>query len=78
MRTITFTEFRKQASHLLTEVEQGESFVIIRHGKPIAEITSYSEPAKRVPSWKRAGLRLQLEGLELSSAILIERDEEIL
>src|SRR3972149_3291217 len=39
MRTITFTEFRSKASLLLSEVEKGEVVIILRHGKPIAQIS---------------------------------------
>ncbi len=74
MRTITFTEFRRQASGLLTEVERGEKLVIIRHGKPIAEITPFSGSSIRVPSWKGSGIKLRCKGAELSSIILEERE----
>jgi antitoxin (DNA-binding transcriptional repressor) of toxin-antitoxin stability system len=75
MKAITFTEFRKNASSLFSAVENGEIVVILRHGKPIAEITPVSAEAT-VPSWKRPGLRLSVKGAELSSAILEERDRE--
>ena len=74
MKTITFTEFRKHASTLFSDVESGEVIVVMRHGKPIAEI---SPPAKsELPSWKKPGLRLSVKGTELSSAILEERERE--
>ena len=75
MITITFTEFRKNASALFSAVENGEVIVVMRHGKPIAEI---SPPAKSedLPSWKKPGLRLSVKGTELSSAILEERERE--
>jgi antitoxin (DNA-binding transcriptional repressor) of toxin-antitoxin stability system len=75
MKTITFTEFRKHASTLFSAVEGGEIFVVLRHGKPIAEI---SPPSKSniLPSWKKPGLRLSIKGTELSSAILEERERE--
>ncbi len=75
MKTITFTEFRKHASTLFSAVERGEIFVVLRHGKPIAEI---SPPSKSniLPSWKKPGLRLSIKGTELSSAILAERERE--
>ena len=38
MKNVTFTEFRKKASSILTDVENGEVVVVLRHGKPIAEI----------------------------------------
>lgn len=74
MKTITFTEFRRQASGLLTEVENGESYVIIRHGKPIAELAPYAGAADRDPAWKRPGVLLNDHGQSLSTMILEERD----
>jgi prevent-host-death family protein len=46
MKTINFTKFRKKASGLITEVEEGEELVLIRHGKPVAEIIPYRKPVK--------------------------------
>lgn len=57
MRTVTFTEFRKNASELFSKVEQGEVFVVIRHGKPIAEVSPVSI-TKNLPAWKQPALRL--------------------
>lgn len=76
MKTVTFTQFRQQASHLLSNVEKGETYVIVRHGKPIAEIIPYTETTTNLPSWKRPGPRLQVKGAALSAAILSEREEE--
>jgi len=75
MKTITFTEFRKHASSLFSDVEKGEIIVILRYGKPIAEITPVSQEAAD-PSWKKPGLRLFVKGARLSSAILEERERE--
>ena len=74
MRTVTFTEFRAQASTLISEVALGESLVVIRHGKPVAEVVPFSGGPSTQPSWKRPGLRLETTGAELSSAILEERE----
>jgi len=76
MKTITFTEFRKHASGLLSDVEKGESFLVLRHGKPIAEISPPSTDRNAGPSWKRPGLRLTTKGAGLSSAIVEERRRE--
>ena len=75
MKTITFTEFRNHASDMLTEVERGETLVVIRHGRPIAEI---SPVASQQPSWKRQALRLSTTGAGLASAIIGEREHEAL
>ena len=75
MKTITFTEFRQHASSLFSAIEEGEIIVVLRHGKPIAEITPLSREAAR-PSWKKPGLRLTVKGASLSSAILEGREDE--
>ena len=74
MTTVTFTEFRKRASGLLSDVEKGEVFVILRHGKPVAELGPVASEQLREPSWKRPGLRLSAPGAGLARAILEERE----
>jgi antitoxin (DNA-binding transcriptional repressor) of toxin-antitoxin stability system len=75
MKTVTFTEFRKHASMLFSAVEDGETITVLRHGKPVAEISPPAQP-DGLPSWKKPGLRLSIKGTELSSAILEERERE--
>ncbi len=77
MKTITFTDFRKKASGFITEVEHGETLVILRRGKPIAEVIPFSDRLQRTPSWKQPGIHLQIQGSDLSSAILEERESEL-
>ena len=72
MKTVQFTEFRKHASGLITEVERGETLVVIRHGRPIAEVSPISEKGAQ-PSWKRERLKLVSKGISLSRAILEDR-----
>ena len=74
MKLVTFTEFRKRASSLITEVEQGEVLLVIRHGRPVAEVVPYTGRHKEKPAWKRPGLRLETQGASLSEAILEERE----
>jgi antitoxin (DNA-binding transcriptional repressor) of toxin-antitoxin stability system len=76
MRAVSFTEFRKNASGLLSEVESGVALLVLRHGKPIAKIFPASGGRHHSPSWKRAGLRLTTKGASLSMAILEERRRE--
>jgi prevent-host-death family protein len=73
MKTIAFTDFRKKASGFITEVEHGETIVLIRRGKPVAEIIPFSDRSG-TPSWKQPGIRLQISGSDLSSAIIEERE----
>lgn len=77
MKTISFTDFRKKASSFITEVEHGETIVLLRRGKPIAEIVPFTDSSVQMPSWKRQITRLQMKGSDLSSAILEERESEL-
>jgi len=72
MKTVSFTEFRRNASHVLDLVERGESIRLLRHGKAIAKIVPEDSPEHK-PAWKRPGLRLVAPGASLSRAILEER-----
>ena len=74
MKTVSFTDFRKNASGFINEVEHGETLILIRHGKPVAEIVPFSSRSQKMPAWKQPGVRLQIQGSELSSAILEERE----
>ncbi|MBU2513857.1 type II toxin-antitoxin system Phd/YefM family antitoxin [bacterium] len=53
MKTIAFPDFRKKASGFITEVEHGEAFVIVLHGKPVAEIVPFSDKPTKMPTWKQ-------------------------
>jgi len=75
MKTITFTDFRKKASGFITEVEHGETLVLLRRGKPVAEVIPFTDDIRRTPAWKQPGIQLKIQGSNLSSAILDERKE---
>ena len=74
MRTVSFTDFRRNASTYFDDVERGEKIRVERHGRAVAELVPVSD-APEVPSWKRPGPRLRIEGASLSRAILEEREE---
>jgi len=38
VKTVTLTEFRSRASRLLREVENGETLIVTRRGRRIAEV----------------------------------------
>jgi prevent-host-death family protein len=73
MITITFTEFRNRASALLDDVEKGEIVRILRHGKPVADISPVVDDASDIPSWKQPAMKLSAKGIALSKAIKEER-----
>jgi antitoxin (DNA-binding transcriptional repressor) of toxin-antitoxin stability system len=74
MRTITFTEFRKNASAFISDVENGAVIQLIRRGRPVAKITPVNHKKTPLPAWKKPGLRLKIKGGGLSEAILQERE----
>ncbi len=76
MKTVTLTEFRSHASGMLTEVEHGETLLVLRHGHPIAQVTPAVDKHNVQPSWKKPALRLSMKGADLSAAILEERNNE--
>jgi len=77
MKTIQVTDFRKNTSSFINEVEHGETLVLIRRGKPVAEIIPFSDRPKKIPAWKQPIVRLQIQGSDLSSAILEDREPSI-
>ena len=76
MKTVSLTEFRSHASGLFTLVESGETILVLRHGRPIAEVSPVENLKDSQPSWKKPALRLSTKGSGLSSAILEERTRE--
>ena len=74
MMTVSFTEFRKNASAIFTSVENGETVYVLRHGKEIAEITPINKVTKDQPSWKRKRIKLTVQGEEISKIIVEERE----
>jgi antitoxin (DNA-binding transcriptional repressor) of toxin-antitoxin stability system len=71
MKSVSFTEFRKNASTWLDLVEKGAEVEIRRHGKVIARIVP---PGSRdEPSWRKPGLKLAVKMPSLSQAIIEDR-----
>jgi prevent-host-death family protein len=72
MISAAFTEFRKKTASFLDKVENGETVVITRHGRPIAEVVPPSDGVFD-QSWKRPAIRMGLKGISLSREIVEER-----
>lgn len=70
-------EARKQFSHLMDQVENGEEIFILRRGKIVAHIVPYTKgAAKPLPSLKEFRGAIQLTGEPLSEMITKARAEE--
>jgi prevent-host-death family protein len=67
MKTVTFTDFRKNLSRFIAEVEHGEKIALLRRGKPVAEVIPFFDRlGTTIPAWKRPRTRLKLNGSDLS------------
>ncbi len=76
MTVVAITDFRKNASGFISQVEQGETIILVRRGKPVAEIVPIASGVQKTPTWKQPSIQIQLKGNDLSSAILEEREDE--
>lgn len=76
MQRINVRETREKLSALLDAVETGEEIVILRHGRPVARLTSPEAGTVRFPD--RSGLRASLPASRESAAETVRnlRDEE--
>ncbi len=72
MREATFTELRNNAKTYFDAVESGETVLVYRYGKPVAEIVPVR---KEMHSWKRPASPLTIKGLSLSREILNDREK---
>jgi prevent-host-death family protein len=54
MREVEASEAQAQLSQLLDDVEQGETIVIVRHGRPVARLVPYAamQPSEAVEAIK--------------------------
>jgi antitoxin (DNA-binding transcriptional repressor) of toxin-antitoxin stability system len=74
MKKVSITVLRRRVFELFSEVENGEILLVLRHGRPIAEIGPVSMGGRREPAWKWPGLKLAVHGAGLTAAILEERN----
>jgi prevent-host-death family protein len=73
MKTVSSTEFRRNASAVLDLVERGQRVRVVRHGKPVATIVPEGG-TDTAPAWRGPGLRLKVSsGASLAKAVLEER-----
>lgn len=74
MITTTLTKLRQHTRDYFDAVENGERIIVSRYGKPVAEVRPINK--NQMPSWKKPGLRLVVDNVSLSQAILAERSEQ--
>ncbi len=74
MLTIPLSEFRQHSRQYIDAVEEGESIILIRHSRPVAQVIPVKNQPERIPSWKKPGIHLN-KSFSLSDQILKEREE---
>ena len=74
MNYLQFTDFRNKSKEYFDRVEHGNSFIIIRKGKPIAKLLPFKENSD---GWKREVKKVKLKKSKDSlEYILSERNEK--
>ena len=73
MEFLQFTDFRNKSKEFLDSVEHGNSYIIVRRGKPIAQVTPFHET---VQGWKRKVKRVTLKKPISTTALLMEERSE--
>ena len=75
MATVNLAEAKAHLSNILDRVEAGETFVITRHGRPVARVSAAESAKKPIPFEELAAFRATMpqgSGLTLLSEL---RDE---
>jgi prevent-host-death family protein len=75
MNYLQFTDFRNNSKEYFDKVERGNSFVIIRKGKPVATLKPFKDEVNE--GWKREIKKVKLKKCKDSSEYIIsERNEK--
>jgi prevent-host-death family protein len=74
MEYVQFTDFRNHSKDYFDRIEEGESYIIVRRGKPVARMLPFEQPS---PGWKRSLKRIKLKAGEKTTMDYIaeERSE---
>lgn len=77
MRTVPLMTANQQFSKLVREVEQGESVVITRRGRPVARLVPHSADKTADPEWIAAYRRMVArmeEGVSLGGLKIVREE----
>lgn len=75
MKYLQYTEFRNKSKSYIDKVEEGEEYIVIRKGKPVARIIPFEKENQK--GWKRSIQKVKLEHNEtISKKIRDYRDSE--
>jgi antitoxin (DNA-binding transcriptional repressor) of toxin-antitoxin stability system len=58
MDYLKFTDFRNNSKKYFDQIEHGKTFIIIRKGKPVAQIIPFKNSSQ---GWKRENRKIKLK-----------------
>ena len=76
MNTINAKQARKQLGELIDAAERGESTVITRRGKKVAELGPVKTRRRKLPDLSAFRASLKVKGKSLSETVIAMRAEE--
>ncbi len=76
MTAYSIKEARRLFSNLVKRVSSGESISILKHGKPVAVLTSPGAKEKPFPSLKEFRSAIKVKGLPGSKVVAQLRNED--
>jgi len=68
MKTVNIHEAKTHLSSILAEVEHGESYLICRNGRPVAELVAHKTGKRTVPHPNLSAIRILYDPTEPLSA----------
>ncbi|MDN2583714.1 type II toxin-antitoxin system prevent-host-death family antitoxin [Aquibium sp. ELW1220] len=79
MTTVSLAEAKARLSTILDRVEAGETFVITRHGRPVAQVSAAASETKSVFLEELAAFRATMPTLPESGVAVLRalRDESL-
>jgi hypothetical protein len=78
MKRMTITDFRKHVLKTFSKIDEGETFVVTRKDRPSILMSLYTVGSGKEKSWKKPGLRLSLEKIDLSKSILTDTEGAVI
>ena len=71
MEYLKFTDFRNHSRECFEKIEDGESYIIIRKGKPVAKILPFNQ---KQAGWKRKITRIKLNKTDKTTIDFISEE----
>ncbi|MEA1911402.1 MAG: type II toxin-antitoxin system prevent-host-death family antitoxin [Spirochaetota bacterium] len=71
MEYLQFTDFRNHSKKYFEKIQEGESFIIVKKGSPVARIIPFNE---NIQGWKRSVSRVKLKNTQKTTIDFISEE----